>query len=426
MVTANGTAKLSNYMLVKRTANLQVTPAPLTVTTDAKSRVYGDDNPPFTGSITGIQNGDAITASFGCSATITSPVGGYPITASLSDPGNKLGNYTVTNAGNTLTISPANQTITWADPAGITYGTALSGTQLNATVAGVSGGSAPGVLTYSPVSGTVLNAGLGQALTVSAVATTNYNAASKTVHIDVAKATSNITWANPADITYGTASATQLDATSPVAGTFSYRPAAGTVLGVGAHQALTATFTPTDTADYNPTSATVFIDVAQAGTSTAVTSSVSTPVFGQSVTFTATVAIASPGVGTPTGTVTFKDGSNTLGTGTLSDGTATLTVPSTSPVIAALAVGTHSITASYGGDTNDLTSTSSALTETVNQNQTTTSVSVSTNYLTDNQAVPLGQEVTLAATVTANESTVAPTGLVDFFDGPTKLGTRHA
>ena len=195
------------------------------------------------------------------------------------------------------------------------------------------------------------------------------------------------------------------------------------MLGVGAHQALTATFTPTDTADYNPTSATVFIDVAQAGTSTAVTSSVSTPVFGQSVTFTATVAIASLGVGTPTGTVTFKDGSNTLGTGTLSHGTATLTVPSTSPVIAALAVGTHSITASYGGDTNDLTSTSSALTETVNQNQTTTSVSVSTKYLTDNQAVPLGQEVTLAATVTANESTVAPTGLVDFFDGPTKLDT---
>ena len=121
--------------------------------------------------------------------------------------------------------------------------------------------------------------------------------------------------------------------------------------------------------------------------------------------------------------MTFKDAATILGTGTLSGGVATLTVPSTSPVIAALAVGTHSITASYGGDTNDLTSTSSALTETVNQNQTTTSVSVSTEYLTDNQAVPLGQEVTLAATVTANESTVAPTGLVDFFDGPTKLDT---
>jgi len=40
-------------------------------------------------------------------------------------------------------------------------------------------------------------------------------------------------------------------------------------------------------------------------------------VFGQPVTFTATVAAKSPGAGTPTGTVTFKDGSSTLGTGTL-------------------------------------------------------------------------------------------------------------
>src|SRR5207247_2295621 len=77
--------------------------------------------------------------------------------------------------------------------AGITYGTALSGTQLNATVAGVSGGSAAGALTYSPVSGTVLNGGDWQALTVSAAATTNYCAASKTVHIDVAKAALTVT-----------------------------------------------------------------------------------------------------------------------------------------------------------------------------------------------------------------------------------------
>ena len=77
-----------------------------------------------------------------------------------------------------------------------------------------------------------------------------------------------------------------------MAGTFSYSPVAGTVLDAGAATALTATFTPTDTADYNPTSATVFIDVAKTGTSTAVTSSVGTPVFGQPITFTATVAVA--------------------------------------------------------------------------------------------------------------------------------------
>jgi len=102
-------------------------------------------------------------------------------------------------------------------------------------------------------------------------------------------------------------------------------------------------------------------------TTTTLTSSSpnNTSVFGQPVTFTATVAVVSPGTGTPTGTVTFLDGSTTLGTGTLSGGVATLTVPSTSPLIAALAVGTHSITAVYGGDTNDLPSTSTLVTQVV-------------------------------------------------------------
>ena len=73
------------------------------------------------------------------------------------------------------------------------------------------------------------------------------------------------------------------------------------------------------------------------------------------MTFTATVVNSSPGGGTPTGTVTFMDGTTTLGTGTLSttDGVTTATFTTT-----ALAVGSHSITAVYGGDTDDLTSTS--------------------------------------------------------------------
>ena len=91
------------------------------------------------------------------------------------------------------------------------------------------------------------------------------------------------------------------------------------------------------------------------------------------------------------------------------------------------AVGTHSITASYGGDTNDLTSTGTLTGgQTVNQSQTTTSVStVLTTSLIDNGAVvPFGQPVTLTATVTADApSTAVPTGTVDFFDGATNLGT---
>ena len=91
-------------------------------------------------------------------------------------------------------------------------------------------------------------------------------------------------------------------------------------------------------------------------TTTALTSSANPLLFGQSVTFTATVTGSS---GTPSGTITFKNGSTTLGTGTLTSGTATLS-------IASLAVGSNSITAEYGGDASFVTSTSSAVSQVVN------------------------------------------------------------
>lgn len=71
-----------------------------------------------------------------------------------------------------------------------------------------------------------------------------------------------ITWSNPADIVYGTPlSATQLNATASVPGTFTYSIAAGTVLHAGASQTLTATFTPDDTTDYTTDTATASINV---------------------------------------------------------------------------------------------------------------------------------------------------------------------
>jgi hypothetical protein len=91
------------------------------------------------------------------------------------------------------------------------------------------------------------------------------------VKINVGQTTPTITWANPADIVYGTAlGATQLDATASwvvggrtvnVPGTFSYSPAANTILGTGANQMLGATFTPADRADYTTTTAIVRINV---------------------------------------------------------------------------------------------------------------------------------------------------------------------
>jgi LPXTG-motif cell wall-anchored protein len=96
-----------------------------------------------------------------------------------------------------------------------------------------------------------------------------------------------------------------------------------------------------------------------ASTTTTLVTSAATANAGQNVTFTATVAGPSGSTGEPTGTVTFLDGTSTLGTGTLNaSGVATYSTSS-------LSVGTHSITAQYSGDTNFAPSVSSAITETI-------------------------------------------------------------
>jgi hypothetical protein len=93
-----------------------------------------------------------------------------------------------------------------------------------------------------------------------------------------------------------------------------------------------------------------------AATSTALLSSAPSSAYGQSVTFTATVT--SSGNGTISGSVTFKDGATTLGSGTISGGVATFST-------SAVTQGSHSITATYNGDSTFLSSTSSAVTQTV-------------------------------------------------------------
>ena len=151
--------------------------------------------------------------------------------------------------------------------------------------------------------------------------------------------------------------------------------------------------------------------MSQDSTTTKVTSSANPSVYGQAVTLTATVKAATPGSGTPTGTVTFYDGTTSLGNGILSGGTSTL---STAFVI----IGSQSITAAYSGDLDFTGSTSSALTEAVNQGGTTTSAVSSTNPSV------YGQAVTFTATVSANApGSGTPTGTVTFSVGSTSLGT---
>jgi hypothetical protein len=131
----------------------------------------------------------------------------------------------------------------------------------------------------------------------------------------------------------------------------------------------------------------------------------------QAITLTASVTATS---GTPTGTVTFFDGSASLGSATLgSSGTVTLQLNS-------MTSGSHTLTAQYGGDSNFSISTSSPVAETVNAPAaatTTTALAASPNPATTNQSV------TLIATVAANSGT--PTGSVTFFDGTTSLGSAN-
>lgn len=149
-------------------------------------------------------------------------------------------------------------TITWNNPADITYGTTLSAVQLNATA------SVPGSFSYTPAAGTLLNTVLGQTLKVSFTPadSATYNSTTKTVLINVLKATPVITWTRPADITSSTPlTTTQLNATANVPGTFTYTPAAGTVLPAGLNTALSVSFTPADTINYSAASAVVHINV---------------------------------------------------------------------------------------------------------------------------------------------------------------------
>ncbi len=184
-----------------------------------------------------------------------------------------------------------------------------------------------------------------------------------------------------------------------------------------ASHSITAAYTSGDTNFIpSPTSTPVTQVVNKANTSTTVASSGTPSVHGQSVIFTATVSVVSPGttaVAYPTGTVTFYDGGTSIGSGTLSvvsgHDQATLTTST-------LSTATHSITAAYSsGDGNfNASPVSPAITQVVNKDNTTTTVVASPT------SANLGQTVTFTATVTANSpGSGTPTGTVDFYDTTT-------
>lgn len=162
-------------------------------------------------------------------------------------------------------------------------------------------------------------------------------------------------------------------------------------LSVGTHSII-ASYDGNSTAG-GSTSDPVTQVITKASTAAVVSSSASPVSLGNIVTLTALVS--SPG-GLPSGSVTFMDGSNALGTGTLnSNGVASFST-------SGLSVGSHSITVSYGGDTNFTSSTSAALSQIVNP------VSIVVTAAPSSQTVAAGNAATFHLTVSASGTLSGP------------------
>jgi Pro-kumamolisin, activation domain len=252
--------------------------------------------------------------------------------------------YTTATDSVTITVNKATPAITWPTPAPITYGTAMSSTQLDATA------NTAGSFAYSPSAGRVLTAGQ-QTLSASFTPTdtSDYTNTTASVTLTINRATPTVSWPTPSAVAVGTVlSPTQLDATASVPGTFVYNPADGTVLSTAGNIPLNVTFTPTDATDYSITTGSVTLVVGAAGSSSFAISGTSVSVSpgatsGNTSTITVTPAGGFTGTVTLTAAATGPAGANfpptftwTPANGQVSitgagNGTATLTIATTAP-----------------------------------------------------------------------------------------------
>jgi hypothetical protein len=361
------------------------------------------------------QASPASPAAFGTAvtftATVTSAVAGVEPagTVTFLDGGNTLGSGTLADAGGTATA---------------TFTTAL--TQL--TVAGhtITAVYAPG---SDPDFAASTSAGFGYTVTRAAT-TTAVTGASPTGSsifgtqvtftatvaptIGGVEPTGTVTFMNGA-ATLG--SGTLTDVSGVATATF----ATSAVQLLGGSHTITAVYVPGSDPNFlASTSGGFSYTVNPANTTTTITqeSPPGASTFGQQVTFTATVTPTLGGID-PTGTVSFFDGSTFLGSGNLADagGKATATFMTS---VVQLGGGGHSIHATYnpGTDPNFATSTSANLSYTVGASSTTTTVTGASAASPE-----FGQPVTFTATVTPAPGGVEPTGMVNFFDGTTPLGS---
>jgi sugar lactone lactonase YvrE len=296
-----------------------------------------------------------ITAAGACTIsgnTVSMTSGTGPCTMTAKWAANT--NYLAATVTKNTTAQKLASTVTWTAPIAVPYGTALGPIQLNATA------NVAGSFVYAPAAGAVPKAGNDTLkVTFTPTLSNDYATATASVVLHVNPSTSTVTWPAPGAIAYGTPlSATQLNATANVPGTFVYSPATGTVLTAGTHT-LAVTFTPTDHTDYAKATAKVTLVVNPASTTTTISSNLPNPsATGQAVTVHFTVTQAT-NYAAPTGSVTVK--ANTLEhcAGTLASGSGSCAVTFNT-------AGSRTLTATYAGNSNNASSASAGVTQTVN------------------------------------------------------------
>jgi hypothetical protein len=178
------------------TSTADITQKPLTAHIEVADKIYdGNTSATITlASLNGVITGDTVgIATTSATATFATSTVGIEILVSatgLTLTGADLGNYSYNGLAQIeANIFKATPVITWATPDDIVAGTALSGTQLNATSAGVSG-PLDGSFVYDPLSGTELTLAGSHTLETefTPTDTVNYNNATSSVNILVVPA----------------------------------------------------------------------------------------------------------------------------------------------------------------------------------------------------------------------------------------------
>lgn len=426
----NGVPGAASYSTIAATAGqptaVSATAGTLQATVNFTAPTNYSGGAPITGYLATATGGATASCTAPCSSIVFNPLPGGSYTFSVSAV-NAAGAGTPSATSNSILVkaAPSLSVSSGTNPSSVGDSVTFTATLAQAyqpsgnvqfcansaiTTSGCSGGTVLCTVAAntSPITCTTAALPVGSHFIAAWFAgdTNNFSADSPQLTQAVKKRVPSLSWAPPAAIIYGTTlGAAQLNAAAtyngnPVAGTFSYTPPAGTVLGAGAGQQLSATFAPTDTATYATTGevVTTTLDVQFAATTT-IMGSVASARVGVALAVPYTVANAGSGPAIPADSVVVV-------TASPGGATCSASVAAGQCALTFAAAGSYTLSAEYQGSANFLPSSSAPASVSVSTNTTTTVLGATPNPST------LGQFVTASVSVTDTTGGPVPTGSV--------------